>query len=291
MKQNTHADLSQRFIFIERDIRGDFIHLEQSYQTVLAAHDHPPVIQRLLGEFLIAASLLSRTLKFEGRLILQARSESAIGLIMAEATHDGKIRGIARPNGAIETEEFEELFKGGSLAVTIEPSKGERYQSLVPLQGENLAACLEHYFRQSEQLNTCLQFEADGRSASGLLLQQLPRQLTESEELRENQWSHVKVLARTVKREELLSLDAERLLNRLYVEDPIRLLTSHEIQFACSCSEERMAKALLLIDAEELDVLLNETPDVELQCEFCSSAYVFTRDSLTALMRGDKPVQ
>ena len=137
--------------------------------------------------------------KFDGRLILQARSQAALSLIAAEATSCRDIRGvlrvnepISRANGleALERLNLQTLLDGGTMVVTIEPDQGERYQSLVPIESSSLAGCLEFYFGQSDQLGTFLFLHCNGREAFGFLLQQLPPQLENDAAKRANQWEH-----------------------------------------------------------------------------------------------------
>jgi molecular chaperone Hsp33 len=280
---------SQRFIFDEVDIRGDIVQLDSVYQEILSNHDYPGIVANLLGEFLVAGILLSSTIKFRGRLILQVKSQGLIPLLMVEATHDRKIRGIARlaEEVDINTDDFHQLLKGGSMAVTIEPEEGERYQSLVPLSGDSLAACLEHYFMQSEQLNTSLWLSVQDGKAAGLLLQQLPGQLVVDEEQRESQWQHVSILGNTIKPEELVSLEPQKLLWRLFSEDSIKLLPGDEVNFTCSCSQARMAKALFALDPDDLESIFEEETAIKVTCEFCQSTYEFSRELLAELVRGN----
>jgi len=282
------SDTSQRFIFGKTDIRGEWVQLENSYQEILAIHPYPEVVRLLLGEFLAASVLLGSTLKFEGRLIMQVRGSGEIPLLMAEATHDKKIRAIARLSDDVSSVEFDVLFKDATLVVSVEPTNGERYQSLVPLLGHDLATCLSHYFAQSEQLCTFIKLSSNGSHAGGILLQQLPKQLVKSDKDRESQWQHVSILAQTSKPEELLSLNAEDLLNRLYVNEALRLLETSEIAFQCSCSEERTARALVSIDPKEFESLFEEKELLEMHCEFCQKKYEFTREAVAVILRGDK---
>ncbi|MFT7686809.1 MAG: molecular chaperone Hsp33, partial [Candidatus Azotimanducaceae bacterium] len=139
------TDSSQRFIFENRDIRGQLVHLNGSFEEMLTIHAYPEAVAQLLGEFLAASVLLSSTLKFEGRLILQVRSKGEVSLIMAETTHDGQVRAIARVESEVNSGDFGVLLKDATLVVSVEPKNGERYQSLVPLLGANLGECLGHY--------------------------------------------------------------------------------------------------------------------------------------------------
>ena len=278
-------DYAQRFIFDDTDIRGELVHLEHSMQAVMAHHAYPAAVRQLLGEFLAASVLLGSTVKFNGRLVLQVRSEGSVRLLVAECQHDGHIRGIARFSELLGDESFAEILRQGTLVITIEPAVGQSYQSLVPLTGVNLAACLEYYFQQSEQLATRIWLAADAERAGGLLLQQLPRQLVPDPEARARQWQHSVILAATTTSDELLGLGTGELLRRLYVEDPLRMLALKPISFRCSCSATRTANALLLLGQTEVDALFAEQPEVEMACEFCGAQYRFTQHSLAAVVR------
>lgn len=278
-------DHSQRFIFEDSDIRGEIVQLEQSYQQTLKNHNYPEVVSQLLGEFLAAASLLSATIKFEGTLTLQARSEGDISLIVAEATSNHTLRGIVKINEDIAGNDFQSLLSNGQLIITIEPKEGKRYQGIVALEGVNLSQCLESYFSQSEQLATRLWLFSDKEQAAGMLLQQLPSQQTEDETERTNQWEHIGGLASTITKKELLQLNAEELLHRLYHQDPVRLFDKQALQFHCSCSRARTQKALTVINPDELESILAEEGNVSINCEFCNQQYQFSRDQLASILK------
>jgi molecular chaperone Hsp33 len=278
-------DHSQRFIFEDSDVRGEIVQLEQSYQQTLKNHHYPNVITQLLGEFLVAASLLSATIKFEGTLTLQVRSEGDISLIMAEATSNNTLRGIAKINDVIADSDFQALLSNGQLCITIEPKEGKRYQGIVALEGASLAQCLESYFSQSEQLATRLWLFSDKQQAAGMLLQQLPSQQTEDETERANQWEHVTGLASTLTKKEFLQLSAEKLLHRLYHQDPVRLFATQTLQFHCSCSRTRTQKALAVISPDELESILAEQGSISINCEFCNQQYQFNRDELEPILK------
>jgi molecular chaperone Hsp33 len=277
-------DLSQRFLFDDTDIRGDIVQIKTGYRDLVAKHDYPAEVQRLLGEFVVAGLLLGSTIKFEGRLILQVRSQGAIPLLMVEVTHEQTFRGIARLNEelSVSDQEFAELFATGSLVVTIDPDNGERYQSLVPMDGANLAECLMHYFAQSEQLATWLLLASDDHGAAGFLLQQLPKQLSQSDKQREADWQHARVMGESLKTEELRTLSVEQILNRLYHDQKVRLMNESEVAFRCTCSKARMASALISLGETELDQLFSDQDEVELTCEFCNNQYSFDRDGIYA---------
>ncbi|MFT5484312.1 MAG: molecular chaperone Hsp33, partial [Halieaceae bacterium] len=184
----TDSDTTSKFIFDESDIRGETVHLQKTYSDVMAAQLYPDAIARLLGEFLAAVTLLSTTIKFEGTLSLQATSDEGVSLIMAQCSSEQEIRAIVRGFEDLGGDSFTAMLGGGLLAITIEPKEGTRYQGLVSLEGETLAEALEAYFEQSEQLPTKLWLASNGKQCAGLLLQQLPSQLTVEPTERIEQW-------------------------------------------------------------------------------------------------------
>ncbi|WP_417534818.1 Hsp33 family molecular chaperone HslO [Marinobacterium stanieri] len=276
----SNPDQIQRILFEQIDVRGVVAGLDASYQEVLARHDYPPVLQRLLGEMLAAVSLLSITLKFEGRLLLQAQGEGNVSLLMAECNHHQHLRAIARYESEVdESLAFNELLEKGRIALTIEPEQGQRYQGVVPLEEDTLAGCLQAYFEQSEQLGTSIQLTADGTRAAGLMLQVLP-----AEETGDEDWSRVSMLASTLSDDELLNLDNEALLFRLFHEETCRLYEPQPLVFQCDCSRERSAEALKFMTEDELLAILEEQDGlIDVGCQFCNQQYHFDETDIRAL--------
>jgi molecular chaperone Hsp33 len=275
-----NQDSTRKFLFERADIRGEIVHIDQAYAEITAIHQYAPGVSRLLGEFLAAAVLLSTTIKFEGRLILQAQSQGEIPLLMAECRNDLSIRAIARGAEQARATDFSDLLRDGQLAITIEPDTGQRYQGIVPLAGDSLAKAIEHYFENSEQLATRLWLASDGERAAGLLLQQLPSQVTPDATERSEQWAHTCILADTVKGSEVLESEQEELLYQLFNQDPLRIFSAETVRFACSCSRERSQGALLALGEQELHSLLDEAEPICIDCEFCNQQYLFTRQDL-----------
>jgi len=293
-------DLLHRFIFDDCDIRGELVTLGDSYREVLSHNQYPPAVQKLLGEFLAAISLLSSTLKFDGMIILQARGNGAISTIMAECNHHNSIRGIVRMNDEIELSHeaaqqgtLQELLGGGVLVITIEPKRAEnfggkleRYQGIVPMDSDTLASCLEHYFEQSEQLSTRLWFAADEQHASGFLIQALPQQLKTNPEDNQAHWETITTLAATITNEELLSIAHPSLLYRLFNEEQVRVFDPKSLHFACSCSRERSASALLAMGKDDVEALLIEQGSIDVDCQFCNKHYHFSPSDVRELLGG-----
>lgn len=293
-------DLLNRFIFDDCDIRGELVTLGDSYREILSHNEYPAAIQKLLGEFLAAVGLLSSTLKFDGMIILQARGDGAISTIMAECNHHNNIRGIVRLKEDAELSAqqaqhagMQELLGNGVLVITIEPKRAEnfggkleRYQGIVPLEKETLAGCLEDYFQQSEQLATRLWFAANEQNASGFLIQALPQQLKTNAEENRDHWETIEALADTITPEELLSLDHEQILYRLFHEQPVRVFEPTQVKFACSCSRERSESALLSLGKHEVEELLLEKGSINIDCQFCNQHYHFSPEDVRVLLGG-----
>ncbi len=276
----SNPDQIQRILFDQIDVRGVVAGLDASYQEVLARHEYPQALQRLLGEMLAAVSMLTATLKFEGRLLLQAQGDGAVKLLMAECNHHQDLRAIARYEGDMAEElAFNELLVNGRIALTIEPENGQRYQGVVPLEHPTLAQCLQAYFEQSEQLGTSIQLAADGQRAAGLMLQVLPAEGTGDED-----WSRVSMLASTLSDQELLELDNEALLYRLFHEETCRLYEPQPLRFKCDCSRERSAEALKFMSEDELlAILAQQDGCIDVGCQFCNQQYHFDETDIRAL--------
>lgn len=281
-------DLIHRFLFETSDIRGEIATLADSYREVAANNQHlPRAIRQLLGEFLAAVTLLSGTLKFNGILTLQARGQGPLSLIMAECSHHKSVRAIARTDPDADPTDLAaaglpQLLGDAVLAIIIEPDRGERYQGLVPLEGDTLAACLEAYFERSEQLPTRFWLASNGDRCSGLMLQALPRQCA-SEDDNRAQWETASHLAATIKDEELLSLEHREVLYRLFNEVPVRLFEPAAVRFQCSCSRERSANALVAMGREEVEQLLTGQDMINIDCQFCNRSYAFGSSDLDQL--------
>ncbi|MCL4104451.1 UNVERIFIED_CONTAM: hypothetical protein GTU68_047413 [Idotea baltica] len=278
------SDISQRFLFDGADIRGETVHLDQSLAEILRVHQYPPAVAALIGEFLAAAVLLSTTLKFDGKLILQVRSEGQIPLLMVECTHLLHVRAIARGAEQATASDFDQLLGNGQLAITVDPQKGQRYQSIVPLEGGSLAQSLDAYFEQSEQLLTRFWLTSANGRAAGMLLQQLPSNNKRSADQRKDDWQHTCSLAATTKPTELLQLSAGELLHRLYHEQPPQLFEPTDIVFECNCSAQRTRAALATLSPNELEEILTDQGAITMDCEFCNRQYQFSRADLNEFL-------
>lgn len=280
------TDCLRRFVFEHTDVRGELVWLDASWRAVLERQSYPEAIRDLLGQAMAAAVLLSATIKFEGYLQLQLQGDGPLSLLLIEATAARTVRGIARWDGDVDDMDFRALTGGARLMLTIDPGEGgERYQGVVPVEGESLAATLEDYFSQSEQLATRLWLASNAERAGGMLLQQLPRDSHNEED-----WSRDVMLGETLTDEELLGLSAQDLLHRLYHEEDLRLFESEPVSFRCSCSSERIESMLRGLGYDEVRDILEEQGEVSVSCEFCCQAYVYdTVDVERLFAAADQP--
>jgi len=261
----------RRFLLPERGVRGEWVNLTDSWLAAKHYQKGDDIVQQQLGQALAAVSLLSATIKFEGSIILQTQSNGPLRTLVAQATHDHKIRGMVRCEPLIDTASFSELFGTGRLVLTIEQQRGEPYQGIVPLEGESLATALETYFSQSEQLKTRLWLFANQTQAVGFLLQQLPSH----QESHQNDWEHLEILASTVTERELMTLDVEQLLHRLFHGEQVRIFDAEPVDFQCSCSRARIERTLRAMGEQELQAIHREHRNLEVGCEFCGANYTF----------------
>ena len=271
------ADSLQRFSFDNTNIRGELAHVNASYREVLKRHQYPTRIAKAVGELMAATALLSANLKFTGRLTLQIRLPGNISLLQAETSEKGQLRAIARYEEG--TEESELSFDDGQMIITVEPEVGQRYQGITLIKGGNVAGALEDYFEQSEQLSSRFWLACDGQNAAGFMLQQMPSEQGDDPDA----WDRLSHLASTIKDEELINLNNEVLLHRLYHEEQVRTYPASELSFFCTCSKDRIGNALHQLGKDELMQIIEEQGKISINCDFCKQAYSFDKEQVNEL--------
>jgi molecular chaperone Hsp33 len=298
-----------KFIFDGLPVRGMLVRLDDAWCEILkrrqAAGGYPPEVMQLLGEMTAAAALMQSNIKFNGALILQIFGDGPVKLAVAEVQPDLSLRATATlapagPEGVQAGASLSELVNQNNLgrcAITLDPKDrlpGQQpYQGVVPLFGDQhekldkISEVLEHYMLQSEQLDTKLVLAANGEVAAGLLIQRLPvkgqgnlegttdLQANEDEIGLNEHFNRIAILASTLKSEELLTLDADTILRRLFWEESITRFEPATPSFACSCSRERVGNMLRGLGVAEVESILTERADVEVGCEFCGEQYSF----------------
>ena len=290
-------------------VRGMLVRLTDAWQTILQrrrdAGGYPEAVTELLGEMTAAATLMQANIKFNGALVLQIMGDGPVKLAVAEVQPDLSLRATATVVGEVAANaplsHMVNVNNLGRCAITLDPKDrlpGQQpYQGVVPLFGdrheklEKLSEVIEHYMLQSEQLDTCLVLAANNQVAAGLLIQRLPMQgvanldgsgvvRSDEDQIGRNEdYKRIAILASSLKREELLELDAETILRRLFWEEDLRrfepLTGEQGPQFACTCSHERVGSMLRSLGRDEVESILAEQGQVEVGCEFCGAQYRF----------------
>ncbi|OSI13292.1 Hsp33 family molecular chaperone HslO [Neisseria canis] len=275
-----------RFIFDNMPVRGLHVRLQEVWQHIVGRKTYPEAIRRALGELLAAGVLLSADLKTAGTLILQVQGQGRLKMLVVEATSDQTCRATARWDESSEIGEEETLSgllgEQGVFVITLQPKDGEPWQGVVPLEGGSVAEMLMAYMRRSEQLETHITLAANEESVGGLLLQRLPEQ-----EQDEDAWAHLTTIADTVTPQELVDLDAQHVLYRLFHETPPRMFEPDALEFACTCSRGKVSDMLLLLGGQEVGQIVAEQGSVEIDCDFCNEKYVFDEADINLLFDAD----
>lgn len=306
-----------KFLFDGLPVRGMLVRLTDAWREVLArrepGQDYPPELRDLLGQMSAAAVLMQANIKFNGAVVLQIFGDGPVKLAVAEVQPDLAFRTTAKCVGAVEPgatlEGMVNVNGQGRCAITLDPKDrlpGQQpYQGVVPLHGDQreplqkVSEVLEHYMLQSEQLDTKLVLAANGDIAAGLLIQRLPVEGEGNLEGRKNEddiglsdaFNRISILAGTLTSDELLTLDADTILRRLFWEETVTRFEPQAPRFACTCSRERVSQMLRGLGREEVDSVLAERGDVEIGCDFCGRHYRFDAGDVGALFlpAGNQP--
>jgi molecular chaperone Hsp33 len=286
----------RRFAVEHQAVRGEFVLLGPAWLALREHSDYPPAVRNLLGEAVVASVLLASTLKFEGELTLQMQGTGAVRLLVAQCTNDFKVRAVARFHAARFAEgdsamDFSTLAGEGTIAVTVEADKrASRYQGIVPIDGVSLAASLEHYFANSEQLPTRIVLAADVAGAAGILVQRMPQaggaqsggasaDAAAAESAREtlawDTYAAASAALESLAADELLARAPEDLMHRTFAGLDLRLFPAHEVQFRCRCDRDRVVSMLRSLGAAEVDSIIREQGAVTVTCEFCHKPWRF----------------
>lgn len=277
-------DKLYRYLFKDRAVRGEWVRLNQTFTDTLNTHQYPKPVQHLLGEMMVATSLLTATLKFKGAITVQIQGEGPLKLAVVNGTDQQQLRALARVEGEITHDmTLAEMVGKAVLVISIIPTEGERYQGIISLDKPTLTECLEDYFIRSEQLQTQLIIrsgEIEGQAvAAGMLLQIMP-----DGSGHEQDFEHLATLTATVKEEELFTLSAEQLLYRLYHEETVEIFPAQTLHFHCGCSQQRSGAALLLLPEQEIEEILAEHQGtIDMQCECCGTHYLFNKTTIDQL--------
>lgn len=276
------SDTLQRFLFEHANIRGEIVHLNAVYHTLLQQRPYPPAVRKLLGEALVACVLLSGSLKFKGKLSLQFHGDHRLPLLIAQCTDQLELRGFAQFHHD-DAVDYADAFLHGKLVLSIQQdNQTQAYESIVPLHSSTMSENLMTYFSQSEQVSTRIWFAITDTHAAGMVLQLMPGGEAQQ---REEFWRYATQIGHTITEEELLTLENETLLYRLYHETELRLFDPRTVVFRCTCSAQKMSHVLHVIGEEEVKQLLKEHGQVDITCEFCCQQHTFDAIDIEMLFR------
>jgi molecular chaperone Hsp33 len=272
------SDRVRRFVLEKHPIRGHDVRLARAWLEVREHQDYPPAVQQLLGEAVAAVVLLAATLKFDGTLTLQLQGQGLVSLLVAQCTHDFRVRAMARHSPIGDGAGFRSLAGDGQIIVTVEADRASSYQGVVPITGDSLAECLEGYFVQSEQIPTRVLLAATPGGVAGMLVQRLPgeggKQAVDAAAL-ESAWMKVDHAMAALTGRELLETDVEARLVKMFGDDEVRVFGAHDVQHQCRCSRERVANVLRSLGVEEVRSVIAEQGACTVTCEFCQKPYRF----------------
>lgn len=292
------SDRLHKFLFdagssARSPVRGEIVSLTATWKQIKQRHHHAEPVMRLLGELVAASTLLSANLKFNGALIMQIHGDGPVRLLVVECNADLTVRATVKLSSDVaiaEDASFSDLVNAdghGRFVITLDPrdrSRGQQsYQGVVPLEGDSVAAALEGYMHRSEQLDTQLWLAADGEHANGLLLQKLPLEggiksshFDQHAEVHAAEvWERAVTFANTLERDELLRVDPQTLMRRLFWEETLAVYEPVPCAFRCSCTRERVAAMLLSLGEQEVNETLAEMGGIHVDCEFCNKSYDF----------------
>jgi len=295
--QTLADDLVAPFQIENQPVRGRIVRLGAAVDEVLTRHAYPEPVANLLGEACALAALVGASLKFEGRLIIQAQGDGPVAYVVADYDTSGALRGYCR----FDADRVAEAGKGfarpgagtllgaGVFIMTVDQGPDmDRYQGVTPIEGETLALCAETYFAQSEQTPTRVRLavgQADvGEGlhwrAGGLLIQNIAEDQARGSTL--EAWTSAQALFETVGEDELIdpSLSSQTLLWRLFHEDGVRLFDAKALTGFCRCSHERIVGVLSAFPPEERAEMVEPDGRIHVTCEYCSRVYSLTPDSV-----------
>ena len=268
-------------------VRGRLVRLGAVVDDILTRHEYPEPVANLLGEACALAALVGASLKFEGRLIVQAQGDGPVSYVVADYDTSGGLRGYCRfspekvdaISGGLMRPGARSLIGDGLFVMTVDQGpERDRHQGVTRIEGETLALCAEHYFAQSEQLPTRVLLAVgsgpDGRfRAGGAMIQHLAGD--EARGSTDEAWEREQILFETLGEDELIDaeLPADRLLYRLFHEDGVRMFEPKPLRAFCRCSRDRVVGLLRSFPQEERGEMIEQDGLIRVTCEYCSRVY------------------
>ena len=301
----------QSFQLETSHIRGRAVRVGDILDQILGPHGYPEPVAHLVAEMITLALLLSSMLKFDGIFTLQASGDGPVGMLIADVTSDGEVRGCASFDEerlqhareqlkALKTTEsgqnhLAQYLGKGYIAFTVDQADQEdRYQGIVDLKGASLTDCVQHYFAQSEDIGTGIKMAVGRRGkewrAGGVMVQHMPEDEKNPEagagNLGEDDWRRTMILLDSCTDDELLDPDlhSNELLMRLFHEEGVRVFAPIDLKKGCRCEKSRIENILLTMPQDDIDYMTKDGK-IEVRCEFCSSDFVFDLKAIQRKMK------
>ncbi len=284
-------NIVQNFILNESSIRGRVVRFGSLLDDIINPHDLPEPIQRIMAEAITLSTILSSMLKYEGTFILQIQGDGALKMLVCDVNSEGDVRGYVNYNqekygelvATNDKPSITDMLGKGYLAFTVDQGKhAERYQGIVAIEGDSLEESVQHYFEQSEQVETVLRMavnkDDDGWHTGGIMIQRMPLSAeivqNEVKDKEDEDWVRSSILLKTCKDNELLDekLDEGTLLLRLFHEEGVIVLDTKVFKAKCKCSEERLLGVLATMPKDDISHIV-EDGKISMTCEFCKTIY------------------
>lgn len=291
MVSSTHDQL-YKFIFDDLEVRGEIVQLHDVFNNLFSNKSYPKAIKKILAQLAVISNLITASCKVEGETTVEIRGDGLLRYAAINSDHHLNIRGIARHNIAHADVDysFREIVGSNSiLLITVHPKDAEPYQGIVEVTGYNLSDTLENYFLRSEQIKTKIMLEINlteqDSSAAGLLVQELPTE----DPAHEDDFNTVVHLVNTMTKDELIELEADEVLFRLFNEFKVRRFDAINVKFKCACSKEKCLDTIHQLGREEVYSIINSADDPEhvdsliMTCSQCGKKYVFKKEDLDRL--------
>ncbi len=276
----TGPDFFRAFLFEQLDIRAALVRLGPTWQAMQAGRGYAAPVLGLLGEMAAVSVLIGANLKHVGRLTFQLKGDGPVGMLVMDCDEQLRLRGMARCGEGIPVAPVPELLGDGQLILSLDAvGMSQPYQSLVPIDGDSIAAIFEHYLLRSEQQATRLFLAADAHGATGLFLQKLP----DADARDPDGWDRVQCYAETVRPDELNTLSMETLLTRLFPDEAIRLFDPRPVVYHCPEDWEKVRGMLQTLGHAECKSMLREQGEISIQDEICNHRYRFSAADIDAL--------
>lgn len=280
MSEPAVHDYCRAFLFEDLDIRGAYVQLHDTWRALQAGRHYPAPVRGLLGEMAAVTVLVAANLKQPGRMTFQLQGEGPVSLLVLDCDEQLRMKGMARHADAVAAAPVPDLLGHGRLALTLDvPGLRQPYQSLVPLDGDGIAAVFEHYLARSEQQPARLFLAASGEVAAGLFLQKLP-----GADVKDSDgWNRVIHLAETLRAGELLELPTVKLLTRVFAEEDIRVYDPRPVAYHCPEDRDKVRRMLAGLGRAECEAILQEKGEIRVHDEICNHEYVLDAAAVAAL--------